>query len=517
MNFLPERSKVVLRHLLERHASEHPNEDYVLFEDVKRWTYGESLQEAYRAANVLSGLGTKRGENILIFLPNGLEWLLAWWGVTFLGGVIVPINPAYKGEMLRHICQDSQATKVITFPDPAERIKDLGLDLTIIDPSLLTEGSSDAPDLERPIEPWDIHEIVYTSGTTGPSKGVLTPYFRTYHSADSLWGDTATSDDTFLVDSPLFHISGTLMAYPLASGCKKIALRRVFSGSRYWDIVREFGVTIAMMIGTVPAFLEKMPPQPNDADNPLRAAHVAPLPRDPAAFMTRFGMEKIISTYGMTEISTVTKATITPDVTINPKTCGKVTPHHELRLVDDYDIPVPTGDVGELIVRSDLPWMMNAGYWQRPEETAEAWRNGWFHTGDFFVCDEGGYFYYVDRKKDSLRRRVENISTFEVEREVMAYPEVFEAACVAAQDEFGGEEVKVFVVPREGSTFDPADLIKFLIPRMPYFMLPRYIEVVPDLPKTPTMRVKKYELREKGNTDATWDREAAGITVKRDS
>ncbi len=239
---------------------------------------------------------------------------------------------------------------------------------------------------------------------------------------------------------------------------------------------------------------------------------VSPMLRDTARFKSRFGIEQVTTFYGSTEV-------FSPLINFHPKahptSCGRPRAGFQVRLVDEHDIPVPTGEVGELIVRTELPWNINAGYWSLPEETARAWRNGWFHTGDLFFRDEDGYHYFADRKKDALRRRGENISTFEVEREVMAYPVVLEAACVAAPGEFGGEEVKVFVVPREQTEFDPAELIKFLLPRMPYFMVFRFVEVIEELPKTPSMRIKKYELREKGNSDATWDREAAGIPVTR--
>jgi crotonobetaine/carnitine-CoA ligase len=185
--------------------------------------------------------------------------------------------------------------------------------------------------------------------------------------------------------------------------------------------------------------------------------------------------------------------------------------------VDSHDIPVPTNEIGELIIRTDLPWQMSTAYYGRPGETAQAWRNGWFHTGDLFTCDEEGYFYFVDRKKDALRRRGENITSFEVEREVLTYPGVREAACVAVPGQFGEDEIKIFVVPSPDRSFDPAELIRFLIPRMPYFMIPRFVERVDELPKTATMRVKKFELRAQAKTDSTWDREEAGIVVTRNS
>ncbi len=512
MGFLPDRSEVVMRYVLERHAAEQPNKECLFFEDGEGWTYREALEEAYRAANRLSEVGIKRGDRVLIFMKNDKGWIRAWWGSTALGAVIVPVNTAYKGKTLRHICQDSLAQLIITTPDLAERLKGLDLDLNIIDPTILANGSSDEPKLDTPIEPWDVHAIMYTSGTTGPAKGVVTPYLSIHMGGPRTSGLT-TRDDTFLIDSPLFHGSGLWQSHGTLAVGGRIALRTVFSGSRYWDIVRECGVTVALLFGTMPGFLLARPAQYDDPENPLRKVWCAPMVSDPDGFKARFGIEVLSSGYGMAE---------TCNIFVwkegNPtKSCGRIDKGFEVRLVDAHDIPVPTGEMGELIIRADLPWVMNAGYWRRPEETAKAWRNGWFHSGDLFCCDDEGNYYFVDRKKDAVRRRGENISSFEVEREVLAYPEVLEAACVAFPAEFGEDEVKVFVVTREDAKFEPAELIKFLIPRMPYFMVPRYVEVVSGFPKTETMRVKKYELRARGNSAETWDREAAGIHVTRKS
>ncbi len=511
VGFLPDRSQVVIRHVLERHCTQRPDNECFIFENGKRWTYRETLREAYRAANALYKLQIKRDETVLIFLPNDASFIRAWLGVNFLGAVMVLVNTAYKGEMLRHICKDSISNYIITTSDLAERIADFGLNLNVIDPAILTEGSSDEPKLDKPIEPWNIAAIIYTSGTTGPSKGVITPYFSMFMSSFR-YRDRAKNDDTLLVDIPLFHIGALNNVNTLIGVGGRIALFGTFSSSRYWERVRECGATLCLLVGTMQDFLIAMPPQPDDADNPLRAVRVTPMVSNPDAFMARFGIEELYSGYGMTETNLVL---IDGPKIRKPKSCGKVIERAQVQLVDEQDILVLTGEIGELIVRTELPWRMNAGYWRRPEETAFAWRNGWFHTGDLFYCDDEGYYFFVDRKKDAIRRRGENISSFEVEREVMAYPDVLEVACIGVPAEFGEDEVKIFVVPRKGSKFDAAELIRFLIPRMPYFMVPRFVEVVPEFPKTPTMRIKKYELRARGNRASTWDREGSGITVKR--
>tara|TARA_Y100000588_G_scaffold283922_1_gene301470 strand:- start:195 stop:773 length:579 start_codon:yes stop_codon:yes gene_type:complete len=185
-----------------------------------------------------------------------------------------------------------------------------------------------------------------------------------------------------------------------------------------------------------------------------------------------------------------------------------------LRVVDAKDIEVPPGNTGELIVRTDQPWAMNHGYYKNPETTAEAWRNGWFHTGDAFRMNAAGEFFYVDRIKDAIRRRGENISSIEVESQVNEHPAVQECAAIAVPSEFGEDEVMVVLAPKSGETLDPAELVAFLRTRMAHFMVPRYIRIMDALPKTPTTKIQKAPLRANGITEDTWDREAAGIRVK---
>jgi crotonobetaine/carnitine-CoA ligase len=196
--------------------------------------------------------------------------------------------------------------------------------------------------------------------------------------------------------------------------------------------------------------------------------------------------------------------------------CGKPRAGIECRLVDEHDIEVPVGQTGELILRSDLPWSMTTSYNGMPEATARAWRNGWFHTGDVFRRDSDNNFYYVDRAKDAIRRRGENISSLEVEREVLAHPAVQEAGAIPAVNPGGEDDVMVVVAPKPGASIDPAELLQFLIPRMAHFMVPRYVRILPALPKTPTNKIQKAELRKEGVTADTWDRDAAGIVVKRE-
>jgi len=216
--------------------------------------------------------------------------------------------------------------------------------------------------------------------------------------------------------------------------------------------------------------------------------------------------------FNMTETSSPLYTVLDPEE-INA--CGTPRPGVQCRIVDDNDCEVAPGTIGQLIIRSDAPWTMNAGYYKNSEATAETWRNGWFHTGDAFRQDEKGNFYFVDRIKDSIRRRGENISSHEVEFDVNSYPDVKESAAIAVKSEFGEDEVMVVVRPLEGRTVDPEALLNYLLPKMAHYMVPRYVRIVADFPRTPTQRIQKHLLRSEGITPDTWDREKAGIVVKR--
>jgi crotonobetaine/carnitine-CoA ligase len=285
-----------------------------------------------------------------------------------------------------------------------------------------------------------------------------------------------------------------------------MVIREQFAGTRYWQVVAETGATHALLVATMANFLLSQDRTPAERAHRLRLVVLAPMVADPDAFRARFGVAQLSSVYGQTEIST--PLLIAPGAEIVPGSVGQPRAGAEVRIVDSHDRPVPTGEVGELVVRTHRPWEMNLGYLGHPAESVAAWRNGWFHTGDAFRCDSHDNFFYVDRLRDTLRRRGENISSFHVETEAVAHPDVLECACVGVPSELGEHDVKVFVVPAAGRAVDPADLVAFLTDRLPHFMVPRYVEVVAELPKNQTLRIQKFELRERGNTERTWDRQA---------
>lgn len=502
----PTADRVVTRAILERHAEESPDALCVLGPDGETWTWMQALDAAYRSAAALAARGISRGDHVLLFLPNGLDWLRAWWGISALGAVMVTVNTAYIGETLRHVCAEAGASVIVTDADLAGRLADVGSDLDIVFPAELREGSRTPPRLDPPLSPWDVHAVNFTSGTTGPAKGVLTPYLATYMGGVNAMGEAGglTADDRWLVDTPLFHVSGQMTALVCLSAGASMAVRDKFAGSSYWEVVAETGATHALLVGTMASFLLSRQPRPAERGHQLRTVVLAPMVDDPAAFRTRFGVAELCSVYGQTEISS--PLLVPPGGEIVAGSVGRPRPGVQLRIVDEHDLPVPVGEVGELVIRTDRPWELNVGYFRRPEATVAAWRNGWFHTGDAFRCDDQDNYFYIDRTRDTLRRRGENVSSFQVENEVLAHPDVLEAACVGVPAELGEDEVKVFVIPVESSRIDPEQLIEFLTPRLPQFMIPRFVEVVDELPKTQTLRIRKFELRERESTEKTWDR-----------
>jgi crotonobetaine/carnitine-CoA ligase len=376
---------------------------------------------------------------------------------------------------------------------------------------VLDTGNSEPPPLERPIAPWDIQCILYTSGTTGASKAVLCPYAQVHATCVNTYPFMG-EDDRCSVYLPIFHIGGfSAVGWALIQGGSIAVFERYETGT-FWRDVRRTRSTFSIIMGAVATFLLKNPSDDDEKNTTLRYALMAPITTEARMLAQRGGFH-CYTTFNMTETSTPVRTPLDPPTSNN---CGRPRPGVEARVVDEFDCEVQVGTIGELIIRTDTPWTMNAGYYKDPEATNKAWRNGWFHTGDAFRIDELGDFYYVDRIKDSIRRRGENIASAEVEFEINAHPCVKESAAIAVRSEFSEDEVMAVVVPVEGRVVDPAELIAFLIPRMAHYMVPRYIRVISEFPRTPTSRVQKHILRTQGITPDTWDREAAGIHIKRE-
>jgi crotonobetaine/carnitine-CoA ligase len=525
---------VTLPQLLVERADANP--DRLFAQDVggRSLTYGDALTSSRRWAAAYQAAGVAASDRVATMLPHDIRALEAWLGAITLGAIEVPVNFMYRGAMLVHalatvgaevfvvsgrflpsladVADRLTGLKRVVVIDPPETVPELPFDVIRGDAFLDVEPAADCPIPN----PWDVATVIFTSGTTGPSKAVTMSWAHLEAMAVRPWPvEDLDQDDAFYVITPAFHLGSKALPYLAAILNARVVIPEAFGLDRFWDDVRQYGITTTGLVGTIARYLESQPPAPDDATTSLRNIVMAPLVPDLDGFKERFGV-RICSAYSMTEINTPF-ASEGWDVANQPwQSCGRLKggwPGIEVRIVDDHDSPVPTGEVGELVVRADEPWTMTNSYFGMPAETARVWRNGWFHTGDGFKVDEDGWYYFVDRLKDTIRRRGENISSFEVEAQLNEHPAIAMSAAVAVPAEFGEDEVKAVVVLMPGAELDPKDLIEWLIPRMARFMIPRYVEFVDELPQTETNRVKKAVLREQGVGPATWDREAAGIAL----
>lgn len=507
---IPARDRCVVPHLLAAGAAAHPGRILAVFDDGTTWTYGQARAQALRTASGLRRLGVGKGDTVLCWLPNGPDIIRCWFAINQLGAIFVPINTAYRGRLLEHVVENSGARVAIVHDALRPRLRDGALE-TVIAPDSIGGDPADPAVQASPAEPWDPYAIIYTSGTTGPSKGVVSPHLQIWASAVTALDGHFGADDRALVQLPLFHTGGTVWVVAALAYGASFAVVDSFETAAFWEVVRRTGATACTLLGVMATFLIKEPPRPEDRTSPLRFVLLVPLAENAAVFHDRFGCD-VATAFNMTEVSCPLVSEPNPPAAGH---CGRPRPGVEVRLVDEHDVPVPDGGPGELIVRTELPWAMNAGYWRNPEATATAWRNGWFHTGDAFRVDPDGNYVFVDRLKDALRRRGENISSFEVEVEVQSHPDVREAAVVGVPSRHGEDDVLAVVAPVDGRELRPAELIAHLVPRLPHFMIPRYVRVVAALPKTPTNKIEKHVLRAEGLTSDTWDREAAGIQIRR--
>jgi carnitine-CoA ligase len=532
--------QVVIKYLLEERAKEKGTETYLESVNTKeKVTFGEVSEISNRIGHALQQLGIQKGDTVLTMLPNSFESVYAWYGCCTLGAIEVPVNIAYKGNVLEYTINNSEAKIMIIHESFLPRIFYLQENLQYLKKLIILGDSQPASTYENSrfeITSWssflksgtpepvpgdvfyyDIAVLLYTSGTTGLSKGVMCTYIQEFETVKAVAPpNTLGPDDCYYCPYPMNHVTAKAMAYAMLIYGGRVAIRDVFSVSHFWTDVKYHRCTSTVLMGATITFLYNSPQHLDEINNPMRFVLAAPAIPEIEEFKERFGLE-VCTVFNMTEICSPISSNgfITKD--FNYKSCGKPRPGFTCKIVDENDEEVPVGAVGELIVRSDKPWRLNAGYWKNPQKTIEAWKNLWLHTGDAFYRDEAGNFYFVDRIKDCIRRRGENISSSEVEAEVNSHPKVLESAAIGIPSEYGEQEVKSVVVLHQGETMDPLELIEYLRPRMPYYTIPRYIEFVDEIPKTPTEKVKKAILREKGITENTWDREKAGVKIDRHS
>jgi carnitine-CoA ligase len=523
--------------LLARRARETPDRVAIVFDGGPTWTFRELHDRARRHAAGLAALGVRPGEFVLSWLPNGPTAVLNFYGLALLGAVYVPFNTAYRGALLQHVLRNAGARRMIAHGALVERLADVDRaqltdivvlgperpaipgvvlhDLAVLEPATRVAGNDadGTPTLGADPAPWDTLMVIYTSGTTGPSKGVLSSHRHARRAA--LGFRNVGPGDRNLTCLPMFHVGGVLgLLWGLLHDDASVVLADGFRTGEFWSTVACHGVTTTGLLGSMVDFLNAQPSRDGERAHGLRNVLVAPFGAGAIAFGERFDVE-VYTEFNMTELAVPLFAGPDPGVV---GTCGQPVPGVELRIVDEHDIDVEDGAVGELVLRMDEPWSISHGYHADPEATARAWRNGWFHTGDRFRRDAAGHYHFIDRAADAIRRRGENISAFEVENALLAHPDIVEAAVVGVPVP-GGSEQDVLAVLRlaPAASLDPPVLLEWLRPRLPHFMLPRYLRYTSDLPRTPTQKVEKHRLRATGVTADTWDRDHAGILVRRDT
>jgi len=526
---IPAANQCVLRYLLEDQAKKIPERIFVQFHGGEAWTYARTLDEVRQRAAALRALGVKQGDRVLCWMGNGPDLLANWFAINYLGAVYVPLNTGLRGRPLEHVLENAQAALMLAHPALLPRLDELApgalRQVRTIGPAQTTaRGQLDIapftmspvpPDellaTDAPIEPWDVQSIMYTSGTTGMSKGVVTSYVQLYTMGPDAF-DCMTEADRCMICGPIFHCGSTLYVYAMLACGGSIAMVPEFRTADFWDAIRDTGSTVVLLLGVMASFLLKQPPSPRDLDHPLKKVFIVPFGEEAPNFRTRFGCD-LYTVYNMTEIASPLHAG--PGLT-QAGIAGKPRPWFELRVADAQDRSLPDGQVGELLIRSHRPWALFSGYYRNPEATVAAMRNGWFHTGDAFRREADGNFYFVDRLKDVIRRRGENISSFELEGEICGHDSVREAVVVAVPSEHSEDEVLAVITPVEGASINPAELVNYLSTRVPHYMVPRFIRVVAELPKTASGKLQKHVLRGEGLTEDTWDRERAGIRLQRE-
>ena len=523
----------VLPALLRRRAEAHPDRDYLRVGEGPWLSYGEMDARSDRIANALIARGLGRGEAVSTLLPNCEENLATWFGIQRAGGVQCPINLAYRGDFLSWVLNLPRSRFLVIGDAHLERLAHIEGELTHLEHVIvLPSGERDGPDPSVRWEPFDAlmeapasdpgvevtwtddARVMFTSGTTGRSKGAIkqqaSDYFsgRTYIEVCGV-----TADDTLFSCLPLFHSNAqVLAAYPALIAGARIAFVERYSATRFWSQVVDAQATILNTVSAINYFIWNTPPGELDRAHTVSRIMAMPAPKDLyERFEERFGV-RFIEGYGLTETGMVTYHP--PGRPARPGSCGVATPGFEVSVVDpDSDLPVPPGTPGEIVVDMKMPNIVMRTYAGMPAKTAEDFRNLKLHTGDLGRLDEDGYLYFLDRVKDYIRRRGENVSSMEVERIVGSHPDVLEAAAIgvkAFEGTSAEDEILVCLVPRDGCEPDLPGLLAWLDERMPYFAVPRFLRVVDHLPKTPTERVRKIELRDAGLTADTYDRAVTG-------
>lgn len=519
---------------LSRQIAKAPNNPFLDFSgDI--YSYGDIDILTNRFANTLLDMDIKAGDTVVTMLDNNVDAVILWISLNKIGAVSVPLNTALRGEFLRHQICDAGASLIVCESDYTDRIVDIADDLPKVTLLLHRDALEKSYTSKFKIAPLDEYRgknetaidytpkpdelaaLIYTSGTTGPSKGCMISYNYMMHLAYSkLLFNPASSEDVTFTPLPLFHLNAVatgVCTTAIVGG--KIAFAKRFSVSNFWPEIERTGATIVSILGSIGTLLAnaKANPAMERCYGQLHTVRGNPFsPEIQQKWKDRFGSKRVGSMdFGLSEAAIVTG--ISGDEPFAPGSSGKRIDAFDVRIFDENDNEVPAGVSGEIVIRPRRPNIMFQGYWKRPEATQKVMRNMWFHTGDIGKFDENGYFYFVDRMKDYLRRRGENISSFEMETTFSAHPDIENVAVHAVFSPAGEDDVKVTAILKPDVKLTEKQLCEWCLDKVPYFAVPRFIEFRETMPTNPQGRVLKYILREEGKTPTTWDFETSDVKI----
>jgi len=492
-------------------------------------SFEEMFNISGQVANGLHRLGVRKGDRVALLLPNCFEFVAIWFAISRLGGIETPSNPGLKGDLLCHNLNNSGAETLVadaaalpeiaTIQDRIPAICTLilvgatagdaraaGIKIARIvtfEDCIASQADFDAVDVRY----CDLMAILYTSGTTGAAKGALMSHHHCYAWAAAMALNLGyTAKDSYFSALPLFHTDAQMFGVylPLIYGTRATLVEQ-FSASRFWDQVRASGATATNMLGAMGVILMRAPESPEDSANPIRVCQCIPMVPDKAAFERRFGLN-LVTGYGQTETSFVTLDTAEEN---RDGSCGRAHPDWEVAVVDENDQPLPAGAIGEIVSRPKKSWSMFSGYFNADGRTVQTLRNLWYHSGDAGSFDEDGWLYFKHRLNEAIRRRGENISAYEVESIAENHPDIIECAAFGVPSEFTEEDIMIVAMRRAGSAMQPAELVDHFMASAPRHMAPRYVEITEALlPRTPTEKIARSTLKQRGITPATYDRGA---------
>ena len=534
-----DRSKWTVRDIALRQLRECGDRIFVQEVNGESESYQTFIGRSIALSHFLLGLGVKNGETVAIFTGNGLPGLHAWLSTALIGAVEVPINPSYRADILLHILTLAKPAVVVADNEVLPALAAIEKHLEFVRDIIVVDDKKSGPTAtvtrkrlhdyskiiatpmaEPPavvISPWDTASIMFTSGTTGPSKGVVMPNGQVCLLAlQAIQATSMDASDVFYCVHPTNHIAGKFMGVlaAFASG-GRLVLDRRFDARHWLERVRRYAATISIAHGPMIEMIYQLPTSAIDREHSMRRMMCCPLPKQIASqFESRFALRGV-EMWGMTEVGCPIWTPIAAQRIA--ESCGRaLSDWYEVAIVNpETDEILEPGMIGEIVVRPRYPWTTMQGYLGMPQEAVEAWRNLWFHSGDAARVDSDGNFFYIDRIKDRIRRRAENISSYDIETVAKRFPGVQETAAVGVPSNFeGDDDIKLCIVPDPTIEISPLSLLQFLAAHLTPAMVPRYIEFLAELPRTPTNKVRKRDLRNSGITSHTWDRHAAGVKLR---